>query len=414
MSSGSRHCSATIAIAAAAVAGFALLAWACFALGLCSTEAAIGAAGYLLAYALCFEPGRLRTRCASLLPYAAIAASWVWIRHAAHYGVVGLGGYVDPIEAPLAFVSMLPQRTLMLLSGQVVRLCADLFDSAPLALQPAMLLGAALCLGLALWAAWPALRHDRQARFWATGALLSALPLTAAVPSDRLLTPVGLGAIACVAHLLRDAFEASQPLARTAAAWAVAMRRDVALGLVCIHFLIDPLLLPWLAMAPSALARTTHALDASLPNGADLQHQTVIVATIPDSWMLSYLPVMRSILGEPRPDKLHWLLATQERARFERRGPNVLRVRSEHGFFDRHWFERSSLIPLRAGETVELSQMSVTVREVTSDGRPLVCDFVFSQPLESPSYLWLTFRDGRLEPFRIPVAGEHTTLPGAS
>jgi hypothetical protein len=128
----------------------------------------------------------------------------------------------------------------------------------------------------------------------------------------------------------------------------------------------------------------------------------VIVAAIPDSWMLSYLPVMRSVDGKARPNKLHWLLATTEEAQYERLGPNRLRVTCAQGFFDRRWFERNSHQPLHRGERIQLSEMTVTVREITEDGRPIVCDFVFSQPLESAKYRWLTWHQGRLEPFRPP------------
>src|SRR6185295_9590593 len=118
-----------------------------------------------------------------------------------------------------------------------------------------------------------------------------------------LLTPVGLGVMAGLAHLMREAFEAGREPAQTLAAWLLARRRDVALALTFIHFVIDPLLLPWIALAPSVLARTTRAIDASLTNDPILREQTVIVAAIPESWMISYLPVMRSLYGSRvRPD----------------------------------------------------------------------------------------------------------------
>jgi hypothetical protein len=46
--------------------------------------------------------------------------------------------------------------------------------------------------------------------------------------------------------------------------------------------------------------------------------------------------------------------------------------------------------------------MTATIIEVTTDGRPAACDFVFAQPLEAPKYVWLTWRTGRLEPFQPP------------
>lgn len=379
----------------------AVLAASCFALGLLSTEAAIGSAGYLAAYASCFERARLRTRLASLLPYAAISALWLAVRRAAHYGVVGLGGYLDPIKNPLAFIRVLPERSAVLLASQVAGLCSDLFDAVPLILQPLHLFLAAACCSVVAWVGLPALRAHRDARFWAVGAGLSALPLAAATPTDCVLTLVGLGVMPSLARVMLDALRPGPPASRSAA-WAVTLRRDVAIGLAVIHLGLEPLMLPLVALLPSMLASSTLSLEASLPNSPTLRQQTVIVAAIPDSWMLSYLPVIRAVRGKPRPDKVYWLLASQQDARFERLGSNHLRVSSEQGFFDAHWPERNSLQPLHRGERVQLSEMTVTVLEVTPDGRPLVCDFVFSQPLESTSYLWVTWRNGRLEPFQLP------------
>lgn len=50
--------------------------------------------------------------------------------------------------------------------------------------------------------------------------------------------------------------------------------------------------------------------------------------------------------------------------------------------------------------------MTVTVVSVTADGRPGVCDFAFTQPLESSKWLWLTWKhpDG-LVPFALPNVG---------
>ena len=48
-----------------------------------------------------------------------------------------------------------------------------------------------------LWVLAPLLRRDRTARFWAGGMLLAVVPLCAMIPMDRILTAVGIGALAC-------------------------------------------------------------------------------------------------------------------------------------------------------------------------------------------------------------------------
>ena len=90
---------------------------------------AVGVFGYLLAYALCYERGGLRARVASLAPYTLLLACFIAARRLGHYGVYGLGAYIDPMREPLAFLAKLPVRVIVLLSSQTSRLNADVYSS---------------------------------------------------------------------------------------------------------------------------------------------------------------------------------------------------------------------------------------------------------------------------------------------
>jgi hypothetical protein len=386
-----------------------VLAWLCFGMSLLSAELALGVVGYLIAYALFFEAGALGRRLRSLLPYAAISVGWIAWRHAAHYGVYGLGAYVDPMKEPLAFAQGLPSRFSISIASQVWRLSADLSDMLPASFQ-AVVLGCALALScVVVWFAWPGLRAERSIRFWAGGAALSVLPLAAGSPSDRLLTLVGLGVMPTLAHAIWAALLAVCPDIPEAQGPAAVLRAACAAWLTLVHLVVDPVLLPALALSLAALAGSAETADEGLSRDPRVRDETVIVAQIPDSMMLTYLPAMRSFKREPRPDKIYWLMATEADVRVERCQPNTLRVSATAGLFAR-WEERSSRLPLHKGDRVELSEMTVTVVEVSADGRPTVCDFVFARPLESPSYLWLTWHGHRLEPLRLPSEGHSKTL----
>jgi hypothetical protein len=43
---------------------------------------------------------------------------------------------------------------------------------------------------------------------------------------------------------------------------------------------------------------------------------------------------------------------------------------------------------------------------VTDDGRPSVVDFTFTDDLQRHGQLWLTWKDGRYQPFPLPRSGE--------
>ncbi len=378
--------------------------WLCFALSLLSGESAIGVFGYLVAYALTYEQAPLRARLVSIVPHVTLVGLWATARAVLHYGSYGLGAYVDPIHEPLGFLRVLPERFVILLSSQLSRMSADFYDLLPSRFRPWQLgWGIAMCV-VFVWFSGPSLRRERKLRFWAVGSLFSLVPLTATVPNDRLLTLVGLGMLPVIAFSIHDTLRAGQQ--PRAASSRTGVRLLTASALLFVHLVIDPLMLPISAMTPSLVGRWASRADAALPASPALRDQTLIVAAVPDSMLLSYLPVMRSLQGRPRPDKLYWLAATPSAATLERRAPNVLRVSAPDGLFDPRSEARSPNLALRKGERVRLSQMTVEVLELSPDGRPTVCDFVFNEPLESPRFVWRVWDSGQVREFHPPALGE--------
>jgi hypothetical protein len=373
----------------------AVLAGLCLAAALLSGELAIGVVGYLASYALLYEQGSLRARVASLLPYGFVVAFWAAARAALGYGAYGLGAYVDPIREPATFASVLPERVLVLLSSQVVRAVSEYYSVLPAALQPLALCGA-LAIALAFaWFAWPALRARRSMRFWAGGAVLSLVPLAASVPGDRLLTLVGVGVMPVLAQAMIDALTTLHRL-----------RAPFAAVLAAVHFVVDPLMLPMLGLAPAVVGSPGIQAEATLPALPEVRDKVAVVVGVPDSAVLSYVPTMRSLNRRPAPEKLYWLAAMPGALEIERTAPDVLRVTSDQGLFDRRSESRSPSAPLRRGDRVELSEMTVEVVALNASGQPYICDFHFSAPLEAQRYVWLSW-DGRgLKRFELPAVGE--------
>jgi hypothetical protein len=146
------------------------------------------------------------------------------------------------------------------------------------------------------------------------------------------------------------------------------------------------------------------SVDESLPETAEIAKKTVVVVHVPSSVMIAPIPLQRIYRGAPRPQHLYWLLASLAPSRVERLGPNVLRISPEGGFYneelERHY--RGLQSPLKVGERVELSEMTVEVISLLPDGRPAVCDFHFRSPLESPKYEWRIWTPDGLMPFELP------------
>jgi hypothetical protein len=70
--------------------------------------------------------------------------------------------------------------------------------------------------------------------------------------------------------------------------------------------------------------------------------------------------------------------------------------------------------PLRAGDTIALTDMTVVVREVSVTAGPTAERFTFAEPLESPSPRWLAWHAGRYVPFALPPLGGTVKLAAAS
>jgi hypothetical protein len=390
--------------------GFAFTAWLYFALALLSGELAVGAAGYLLAYTLFCDPATPRRRALALLPYGIVLVGFAFLHVYGQYGSYGIGAYVDPLAEPLEFLRTAPLRWAILLASQVGRLAAEFYTLGPARYAP-LLTGLAIATTIStVWFVWPVLRRYASARCFALGALLSILPLAATIPADRLLVLVGFGLMPVLAQAIADVLQPSAARKAEPPPRWLPLRRLLAYSVVGVHLVIEPLVLPVAALSTAYVARWTEAANASLPVSASLPEQTVIVASVPDSVLLTYLPSMRDWAGKPRPEKLYWLDAMPGEAVLERRASDTLRVSAREGLFDRRSEARGQGVAFKPGDKVVLSEMTIEILELNRDGLPSVCDFVFAHALESSKYVWQTWQDGKLRSFQVPKLGETRTI----
>src|SRR5262249_51211466 len=145
--------------------------------GLLSGELAIGAVAYLVAYAVFLDDADVGVRVRSLAPAFAVVVVWrlFWLH--AGYGAAGSGAYVDPLASPGAFLTELPLRLTVVLSGQFSAPPSDLAFLAPPSHRPLLVAIAVLTVALLVWLVVPFMRGDRTCRFWAAGVVLAVLPL---------------------------------------------------------------------------------------------------------------------------------------------------------------------------------------------------------------------------------------------
>jgi hypothetical protein len=246
----------------------ALLAPAALAASLLSAEAGLGTCAYLFAYALTLDRGPLRQRLVSLLPSAGVVALWGLVHRALGYGSWGSGLYADPGREPLAFAVATVKQAPALLLGQLT--LSPLTDLWPVLRAPghaALWAGGVAATLTIAWLCAPVLRRDRRARFFAIGALLSIVPVSGVIPSDRLTLFAGFGAHGLLSIWAGDL------------AGRVRVPPDLrraALALAALHLGLSPLILPARTFTVTALHAVLERVALSAPlEGLD-RRETVV------------------------------------------------------------------------------------------------------------------------------------------
>ena len=394
-------------------AGDRAVAIGSFVVGLLAGEAALGACAYIGAYALFVDRSDRRSRLFSLLPYAAIVLVWRAAYQWLGYGARGSDAYIDPGREPLAFLAHLPERLAVLIQGQVGIFSADLWFWSTSEAAPTLIAAAFVTCIVVFALLVPLLKRDPMARFWAAGAVGSLIPSTSSIPGDRLLLLAGVGIFALLAQLMTAFVEKRPPFAERSK-WRALMFLPLAV-LFARRVVAAPLMLPFRAHSMEAVGRLADfAADAVqvVPGGPK---QTVVVVNSPANVLTSYLALTLATRGVPVPEHVRWLAPASSELTLTRLSERVLRVRPARGFFTQ-WTDRlyrSRQNPLRTGERIELSDMTVTIGSLTASGMPAEADFEFRNPLEAHGYLWLRWDGERCSPSAPPRVGESVIFPAA-
>jgi hypothetical protein len=370
-----------------------------------SKEEGIGTCAYLAAYALFVDPrGRWRGSLA-LWPYGVAVLAWGALRAHWGYGVRDVGLYIDPLTDAGRFVMAAASRVPILLLGQWGPIPVDLATVARPAIYAALswfAVGFLAVLGIAMA---PLLRRDALARFWAAGMILAAIPVSATIPMERLLTFVGIGAAGLFAQFLEFAFGA-------AGAPSVSRGRvpvqAVAWFLVAVHAVIAPIALPLRAASPMGPRWVENRLNVGTALGPELGDRTVVIVNAPSPVNATYLILRRELAGQSVPRHTRVLAPAIPAVTIQRLDERTLAIRPRNGYL--RWFLdqvfRSERRRFALGEQVRLTGMTVTISALTADVRPAEAMFSFDVPLESPSLVWLCFRGTGFEPFSPPAVGQ--------
>jgi len=386
------------------------LAFGCAALvaGLLANEGAVAIGGYLLGYALFVDRGPILRRLMALLPYGVIVLAWRTAYGHLGYGVSGSLSHTDPGAFPLTFLGNLPGYASALLLGQWLPLPAELYFIYPTPVRAAVVV-LALALAIAFFRLLlPHLRREPALRMCALGMVLATLPAATTLPDDRSLLFIGLGAMPLIATLIlgrvRDGEAGDAAPGRA--------RRSLVGLLVACHLVLAPLLLPLRVAVVDLVGGLLNDTIAALElDEGNLENQTVAVVNAPVMGIAPGIAILRAIEGKPVPARVRDLGPNfpAEPLTLERPDEYTLVV-SRPGGVPQIFFRGQPEFNYTAGDVVELSDVTITIRDITEGGLPRRVSYRFNVPLEDGALQWVVYEAGRLRPFLPPAVGEDVVL----
>lgn len=387
--------------------------WAplCFAAALMAGEAATATCAYLFAYALFVDRAPRRSRILSVLPYIVLVLLWRVIHHRLGYGAFASDDYIDPAREPVAFLVRFPQAFVMLLQGELGGIASDFWGiSSP---RDALMLAAGALVSCCVFfvLVYPLLRHDKMARFWCASLVGAIIPSTASTPSDRTLLFASVAGAGLLAQLT-GAFAERQFWWREGGPHR-ALAAVPMMVLVARKLLLAPLLFPIRDRTMPMLGEINDRAADAVPADGNLTSRSLIVVNPPAIDLATFIPLIRATRGQSVPRTVRLLATGGTAMTLTRRSERELLVRPANGFLtpgpDRVF--RSDRYPMGLGDTVELSDVSITITELRPEGTPSEAAFAFREPLESPKHLWLSWDQHGCHSFSPPRVGETVTLP---
>jgi hypothetical protein len=414
-------------LAAGVAAPFTLL------LSLLSTEAGIATFAYLFAYALIIDRGSRKVRILSLAPAFIVIAGWRIVYSALGYGASASGFLIDPGREPLRYARAVLERAPVLFSGQWGGTPADMLNFFSDYVGAWYLLASALFLTLILLVFAPLLRKNRVALFWFVGMLLCFLPICATSPMNRNLLFVAIGAFGVMTQFIgglftREDWTFRSPFWRVPAWILCVMLIFVHAGFAIVSRARTP-------KTVSFVFDTFYSTIKVDPAG-DLKGKTLVVVNAPNPFLFVGLPALRGYWNQSLPAKTRLLVPGYNPLKITRAGEKTLLVESRAGSllatdpsgrnfkpnFVYFYHELSSLfrpadLPFKAGQKIDLTDMSAQVTRTDAGGQPTTVRFDFNVPLDDSSLRWLQWHwkkggFGYYSTFEVPAAPDGLNLDG--
>jgi hypothetical protein len=387
-----------------------------FAVGLLGSETALAIVPFWIAHDLMLMRARAsagprqgllgdwRRSLHEVAPVGVISAIYLVLYRIIGGGTHSAEGYLDPFADPGAFIGAMTTRLPTLVADALLGFSAE--GPAPAWVHVGLGIGASVLCGALLLRSNRRLSADeRSALAWLLPGALGATCLAAASGSARLLLVPDLGFCALLGVIIRHGFDGvgGSAVMRAARITAVA-------GLAVAHLLVAPAQAINQIQNVAWLARADEAIAGGAELGAKQGQRVFLLAS--ENPKVFFYP--KTILEDRRPGLVScWsvLSAAASPHRVTRVDDRSLLVETTgrpvaDGYRAQYFSSRRFV----AGD--EIRQCGATVRvDAVDGGTPSRLRVDLDEALESGDLTFLTWQDGRLRHFVMPVVGESVDVP---
>jgi hypothetical protein len=377
-----------------------------FALSLCASEAALGMIAYVLAYEALGAPGNARRRLRASLPVVGMLVAYFLM-----YRLLGLGTsagseYLDPLRDPYTYIIQLPGRLVFIIGAMLLGNDADLWVVRP-DFRPAMILTAGVMTllgGVLLRAVWPtcSATERRNTPWLIAGSALAAIPFAGSPIGARCILIPWIGGAVVIALVLNH--------------WWTTLRLRPGLsnrllgalcwGLATIHLVLAPVgrLAAPFVFRQMMFRNLAYAMEDPSLSSERLAGRTLVIPNAPAFPIGLHALPFRQLYRLPMPAAWRVLSWAHCAHRFRRTAADAMEMELVDGEMNApHLFK---------GEVIEVAGMQATVAELSRHG-PTRVRFRFDRSLDDPQFVFLVWRDGRLQPIAPPAIGATLdVLPG--
>jgi hypothetical protein len=371
-------------------------------LALLANEGAVASMGYLVAYAWVLDDGRRRWQ--ALLPYVAVVIAWRVLYEAYGAGAAHSGIYLEPTAAPLAYAARTVLNAFPLLAARLGLAVLDPLGSIPGIELAAFVAAVPFVAGLG-WLARERVLADRPTRAWALGMVLACFTAGTTVPTDRSLLLLSLGGCLVVADLIL---------------WLLrqhASRRErvVGWGLVVVHLVISPLLLPLRVCSTAWVHGMVERVATAMPTGPDAAGRTLVLLNAPSDLLMLYSRAIVQARGDRFPERASWLYAAPAALTVTRTAPTVIELAAE-----RPWLatplDRMFRADLRFAVGQRFPSACITAEIVAVDEAALPTAVRFELHDDRPGcdLTFMAWIDGAPRPYTLPEPGTSQRLAPAT